>query len=238
MLPAAIPYCGAPPVPADLLARWNFDVLLILFLAMAFLLFRRLGARLVPLAASATVLLVLFVSPLCALSSALFSARVAHHVLLTAAAAPLLALALPRGGGGHLAAWTLGHAAIFWAWHAPAAYAFALDSDPAYWLMEGSLFVSAVGFWRAVRAAPVPSGVAALLATMMQMGLLGALLTFAGTPIYQWHFTATQVWGLSPLQDQQLSGLIMWVPGAGLYLLAALRLANGWFDERQRLAQA
>jgi putative membrane protein len=63
----------------------------------------------------------------------------------------------------------------------------------------------------------------------MQMGLLGAVLTFAGHPLFLWHLTTTQVWGLSPLRDQQLGGTLMWVPGIALFLFAALRsLSRLW----------
>lgn len=235
MQPSAIPYCGSPPVPAELLARWNFDPWLIAALAVAYVACRWLGARAAPLAAGFVVLVVLFTSPFCALGSALFSVRVGHHLILTALAAPLIALAFPRGGGS-VAGWTAGHAVIWWAWHTPGAYAFALGSDAGYWLMQTTLLVSAVGFWRAVHAAPAPVAVAGLLATMVQMGLLAALLTFAGVPIYAWHMITTQPWGLTPLEDQQLAGLIMWVPGAGAYLGAALWFAGGWLGEHKRPA--
>lgn len=231
----AIPYCGSSPLPAELAARWNLDPLLLGTLAAAFVLCRKLGAQPRILAAGFAVLLVIFVSPLCALGSALFSARIVHHLLLTGLAAPLIALAFPRGGGS-VATWTIAHAAIWWLWHTPFAYGFALASDAGYWIMQASLLASAIGFWRAVRTAPAPVAVAGLLATTVQMGLLGALLTFAGTPIYAWHLVTTQPWGLTPLEDQQLAGLIMWVPGAGVYLGAALWLAGGWLGERQRPA--
>jgi putative membrane protein len=229
------PYCGAAPLPADVLLRWNFDPLPIAVTAALFFFLRARGANLMPLLPAGTLALLLFVSPLCAMASALFSVRVIHHVVLTAAVAPLIALAMPRGGRG-LTAWTLAHTAIFWAWHAPAAYAFALSSDAAYWLMELSLLGSALGFWRAIRAAPPPAAIGALLVTMVQMGLLGALLTFAATPLYD--AVTTLAWGLTPVEDQQLAGLIMWVPGAGFYLFAALRLANAWLGDRQRLSAA
>lgn len=232
---AALPYCGGPPPPADLLARWNFDPSLIAGLAALFVIGRALGARTTPLAGGVAVLAVLFVSPLCALSSSLFAMRATHHVVLTSLAAPLLAAALPRGGG--TVGWTLAHAVVFWAWHAPPLYAFALANDAAYWLMQATLLGSAVGFWRAARAVPPPAGVAALLATMVQMGLLGALLTFSNRPLYVWHWTTTQAWGLTPLSDQQLAGLIMWVAGGAIYLAAALRLASGWLGPDRRLAR-
>jgi len=236
MEPDTLPYCGGAPLPAELLTRWNFDPVLIALLAAAFLLCRRAGGRVGPLVAGFAALAILFVSPLCALASALFSARTVHHVLLIALAAPLIAIALPRLGQGRrgaLAAWTLAHAAILWAWHAPAAYAFALASYGGYALMQLTLLGSAIGFWRAVIASPGPAAGTALLATMMQMGLLGALLTFAGTAIYRWHWITTQAWSLSPLEDQQLAGLVMWVPGAGAYLFAALYLAGCWLRDRE-----
>ena len=79
-----------------------------------------------------------FVSPLCALSSALFSARVLHHVILVAAVAPLLALAFPlrRMGSPPLAVLVATHAVILWLWHTPGPYAWGLASVPAYWLMQ------------------------------------------------------------------------------------------------------
>ena len=223
-----IPYCGSAPLPVDIWTRWNPDPLAIALVISLFLIGRALRAQPLPLAAGCAILLLLFVSPFCALSSALFSARAAHHILLTAIAAPLLAMALPAVRG-RPAAWACVHALIFWLWHAPVAYTFALASDGAYWLMELTLLASAIGLWRSVLAATAPIGVAVLLATMVQMGLLGALL---------WHWITTQPWGLSPVEDQQLAGLLMWIVGGAIYLVAALRLAGNWLTERQRMAIA
>lgn len=226
------PYCGVAPSPGELAGRWNLDPVLLAALALGVLLYlaacRRGGgrpSRLVGL--GGLVLVVAFVSPLCALASALFAARVGHHAVLVAVAAPLLAFGLgPPRRAPPLMAWTLGHAAAFWLWHAPGPYAWALSHDAAYWLMQATLLASAVGFWRAVRAAPPIAAAAGLLVTMMQMGLLGALITFAGQPLYAPHLAATWAWGLSPLADQQLAGLIMWAPMAAAYLVAALILVG------------
>lgn len=225
------PYCGAGPDPAELWSRWNADPALLAALGAAAVaagvLFRRDAAfRPLPAVGATVALLISFVSPLCALSSALFSARVAHHVLLVAVAAPLLVWAVPRSRllPGGAVAWTAAHVAALWAWHAPALYAAALAHDGVYWLMQGSLFGSALGFWSAVRRASVPVGAAALIAATVGMGLLGAVLTFAPEPIYAPHLLTTGPWGLTPLEDQQLGGLIMWAPAAGLYLAAALVL--------------
>jgi putative membrane protein len=186
--------------------------------------------------AAIALLVFLFVSPFCALTAALFSARVVHHLALTAVVAPLLAAAfsISRIPGG-LVLWTGIHAATFWLWHAPAAYEAALSDDAIYWLMQISLLLTALALWRGVRNAALPAGIAALLATMVQMGLLGALLTFSGTPLYAPHFIGPLAWGFTPLEDQQLAGLIMWVPGAGIYLAAAVALAARWFVHERSL---
>lgn len=223
-----LPYCG--PAPAGGEWRWNLDPVLIAVLAAAALAFAwraRGRARALGLTAVA-VLAVSFVSPLCALSSALFAARTVHHVLLVAVAAPLLAWALPARRTGPLALATAAQAVVFWVWHAPDAYAWALSHDAAYWLMQASLLGTAVWFWAGVRQASVPAAVAHLLIAMVAMGLLGALLTFTGQPLYAPHFASTAAWGLTPLEDQQTAGLIMWAPAAAVYLAAALLTLGRW----------
>lgn len=238
-----VPYCGAAPEPAEWLGRWNLDPVVLAALALVAMFgWRRLRGDVAALRlflGAMSLLAVLFVSPLCALTSALFSARAAHHVVLVAVAAPLLAWTVLPGRSrifAHPAVWTIGNAGIFWVWHVPALYSAALANDAVYWLMQLSLLGSAVGFWAAVRDARITTAIAALLATMVQMGLLGAILTFAGTAFYAPHFHTTQAWGFSPLEDQQLAGLIMWVPAAGLYLLAALLLAGRWLKAESRAA--
>jgi putative membrane protein len=57
----------------------------------------------------------------------------------------------------------------------------------------------------------------------VQMGLLGAMLAFAGRAIFPWHFGRTLVWGLTALEDQQLGGVFMWVPGVALFLWSGMR---------------
>jgi putative membrane protein len=86
--------------------------------------------------------------------------------------------------------------------------------------------------WRRVLSPREPAGatLGALLVTIVQMGMLGALLTFAGEPLFEHHFTTTLAFGLSPLEDQQLAGLIMWVPAAIPYVVAAIVLVMRFFD--------
>lgn len=223
-----IAYCGPAALPVDLWTRWNLDPLVIAAIAALALALARDRALSAPAGwAAVTLLLVVFVSPLCALSSALFSARVVHHVLLTSAIAPLLALAFPlrRLQSAPLAAFIGLHAIVFWIWHMPRPYQWGLSTVPAYWLMQASLLGSAWLLWRAVLAERPGPAVLALLATTAQMGFLGALIVFAQRPLFAVHIAGARAWGMTPLSDQQLAGILMWVPASLPWLGAALWLA-------------
>jgi len=226
-----IPYCGTAPLPADWLARWNLDPLLLLALAAAAISWwrwrqpgidDRSGAII-----SLGIVLVLFVSPFCALGSALFTARVVHHVVLATALAGALVSAtrlhlrrLPQS----LPVLTAVQVLTFWAWHAPPLYAAALAHDGVFWAMQLTITGTAALWWARLRQVSAAGAVTSLLATMMLMGVLGALITFAGRPLYAPHWLTTQAWGLSPLEDQQLAGILMWAPASAIYLLAAMAI--------------
>ncbi len=234
-----LPYCGAAPAPGDWMARWNFDPWLIgvMAVALAASWTVALSRRRTLVAAAFALMALLFVSPLCALTSALFSVRAGHHLLLVAAVAPLLAFSAPRRPAGPLAAAAAVHLGLFWIWHAPQAYDYALSHDAAFWLMQLSLLGSGLWFWSALRTVCAPAAVAALLAVMVGMGLLGALITFAGAPLYGPHLITTYAWGMTPLRDQQLAGLIMWAPGALAYLVAAMAILARWLGPSPTLAE-
>ena len=229
------PYCGFAPFPAELWARWNWDPLLLLSIAVALIISLRLPpASRKPAIAFTGVFAILYISPFCALGSALFAARSVHHLLLILIAAPLLAHAAARlPQRGSLASWTIIQALILWFWHAPPAYDFALSNSAAFWLMQLSILLSAAAFWHALARSQLPGRIIALFATMMQMSLLGALLTFAQSAIYRPHWLTTQAWGMSPLEDQQLAGILMWIPGGTIYLAAALFYAWHILAEQQ-----
>ncbi len=225
-----IAYCGPAAVPSDVWARWNTDPVVITALAiLALAIVRGRSAHARAGWGAITLMLFIFVSPLCALSSALFSARVLHHMLLVAGVAPLLARAFPqqRANPVPLPVLVAAHAVILWLWHAPGPYTWGLASVPAYWLMQLSLLGSAWLMWRAILAPSQPTGPAllALATTIGQMGLLGAIIVFAGEPLYVVHLTSTAAWGVSPIADQQFAGLLMWVPAMLPYLGVGLWLA-------------
>lgn len=223
-----ISYCGTPPLPGDLWLRWNLDPVLLVGVAVASICLWRTTAGAPSARRSGMiamgVLLAAFVSPLCALTNALFAGRTVHHLLLVLVAAPFLAAALRlerRAAASPLAA-LLAASAILWFWHWPTAYASALSNNGIYWAMQASLLGSAIWFWhRVLRPSVEPvSALLTILAAMAQMGLLGAILTFAPAPFYAMHLVTTAPFGFSPLEDQQLAGLIMWVPAMLPYFVA------------------
>lgn len=218
-------YCGTPPFPDDWMLRWNMDPVLLGGLAICTALaLRSAQPRLA--VGGIGVLALAFVSPLCAMSVALFSARAVHHVLIVAVAAPLIALAFPARRAGSLGLALLIATAILWVWHLPSLYDRALADSRVYWLMQASLLGSAVWLWRALFAAPPVSATLAAILAMTQMGMLGALLTFAPNPLYAAHIGTTLPWGIDQIADQQLAGLIMWVPGVIPYAVATALIAR------------
>ena len=234
-----IPYCGAAPGPEAWLARWNLDPVLgsVLALWAAVLWWRAAprggdaAARRRWLRCAWALAVLLYVSPLCALSSAFFTVRVVHHLGLVLAIAPLLCAGLApalRRMPAPLWTTTALASAVFWLWHAPAPYAAALSSDGMYAAMQLTLLGSALLFWLAVQRARAAAAMAAILLTTVLMGLLGALITFAGRPLYEPHAASTLAWGIAPLADQQLAGLVMWAPGSLAYLGAAVAIGWRW----------
>ena len=240
-----IPYCGEAPGPEVWLSRWNLDPVLGACLVLLALALWRPSAgrvstpsRLCSLRCAWGLTVVLYVSPLCALSSAFFTVRVIHHIALVLVMAPLLAFGLEvwlRRLPTPLWTATAIAAVTFWTWHAPAPYAAALSSVSIYALMQFTLLASATAFWVAVRRSGPVAAMGAILATTVSMGLLGALITFAGRPLYAPHFASALDWGVSPLQDQQLAGITMWAPGSIAYLAAVMWIGWRWLGaERAR----
>lgn len=244
MFESITPYCGSPPVPGLLAERWNLDPVLITGLVGSALAYA-IGAARAGLGRSERALFLVgwsivglaLVSPLCALSVALFSARVGQHMLIALVGAPLVVMGRPRvalraliGGRDlepmrHPGAVASGvvFALMLWLWHMPGPYAATFRSDAIYWLMHLTLFGSALALWSSLLAGGSESLASLLLGigTSIQMGLLGAILTFAGRTRFGDHVLTAPSWGYTPLQDQQLGGILMWIPGCGIFVAAA-----------------
>ncbi|KQT08988.1 cytochrome c oxidase assembly protein [Ramlibacter sp. Leaf400] len=137
-----------------------------------------------------------------------------------------------------IVAWCL-HATLLWAWHLPVLFSAALVHEGVHVLQHTSFLGSALFFWWTVLGHDPRVGrgtgmaVAALFTTMLHTGALGALLSLAQTPWYPPYLSTTAALGLDPVQDQQLGGLVMWVPSGLAYLVAALGLL-GRMLTRQR----
>lgn len=144
--------------------------------------------------------------------------------------------------------WTL-NLIVLWAWHLPALYEAALTNDAIHAVEHLCLLGAALLFWQTVCAAHgrrLARGMDVLyvVAAGVQMNILGALITFAGAVWYPSQEGADlAAWGLTPLADQQLAGLIMWVPSSAVYLAATATLFLAWLrteeaamQRRERLA--
>ena len=224
-----IPFCGAPPLPAELWTRWTLEPSLLISLALTYLVGWGITENRGRFAIAWGLVTLLFVSPLCAASIALFSARVGQHILLTLVAAPVLAASLPTLRWPPLPIAGL-FAALFWIWHAPGPYQATLDSDLAYWSMHVSLFAAATLLFATMRARPERALLAAAL-TGAQLTLYATLVTLSPVAWHDWHIATTLPYGLSALSDQQLAGALMWVAGGALFLTSIATLTLRFFRE-------
>jgi putative membrane protein len=124
---------------------------------------------------------------------------------------------------------------MLWLWHAPALFEAAVERHWLHTLEHACFFGTALLFWQAAldartrrRAGPA---LLAAFVTFMHSGLLGGLITMAPQPLYAAYAGRSTVWGLTALDDQQLAGLLMWVPLGLPYLavglLEAVASSNG-----------
>jgi cytochrome c oxidase assembly factor CtaG len=126
------------------------------------------------------------------------------------------------------------HALAVLVWHVPAFYQATLTSDLVHALQHISFVGSALLFWWALlgggarRRARYGAAVLCLFGTALYGSALGALLTFAERPWYPAYGSWPLVWGLTPLQDQQIGGLIMWIPAGLVHLPTALAFVALW----------
>lgn len=130
-----------------------------------------------------------------------------------------------------LVAWSI-HALAVCLWHLPAAFEATLTSELVHGAQHLSFFVSALLFWWSLQWARSPeaygAGVLYIFSTGIYTSILGALLTFSHTLWYPAYAETVQAWGLTAIEDQQIGGLIMWVPGGVVYLIGGLFLFSEW----------
>jgi putative membrane protein len=125
---------------------------------------------------------------------------------------------------------TVLQAAALWLWHAPALFEMALADDAWHITQHLSFLISALLFWSAMfHSDPAQGGralaVLCLFVTSVVSGALGALMAFAQSPWYpRYAAMGLTPFGLTPIEDQQLAGLLMWIPGGLVHAVAALIL--------------
>jgi putative membrane protein len=203
-------------------------------------------------------------SPLATWAEALFSVHMTQHELLTIVVAPLiisarpmtaLAWTVPRSSrigqqslrvvsdlfamfSAPLVAFTL-HATALWVWHLPALYERAIGNNWIHGLEHACFLMTACAFWAGLtqgRYGRLGYGVAFVyvFATAMHSGALGALFTVAPTPLYHLYQVRAAAHGIDPLTDQQLAGVLMWVPACAVLTVLALALFAAWLGELER----
>ena len=130
--------------------------------------------------------------------------------------------------------------AVLWFWHLPGPYGWALGSESVHAFEHVCFFLTSLMFWSLVleplgrRRMDYGSTLLFVATFGVQTGLLGALLTFAGRPLYAAHLSTTAAWGLTPLEDQQLAGLIMWIPASLIHLTTLGVLFVVWMHTAER----
>lgn len=129
------------------------------------------------------------------------------------------------------------YAFSFWIWHLPGLYQAALERVWVHELEHISFIVPALLFWWTVihplggrRRLGYGAGALYLFTTALHSSALGALLTFARRPLYPIYLSSVAAWNLTPLEDQQLAGVIMWVPAGIVYPVSALLLLGIWLQ--------
>jgi cytochrome c oxidase assembly factor CtaG len=256
MFPALLlAHADRPIEPHDLWTAWRFEPGIVIPLVLsAWLYVRGGGARKIWFWSGWGVLALALISPLHPLGEALFSAHMAQHEILMLIAAPLFVYARPlapmlralpsawRRPAGRWSkacsldpfhAWWV-HAVALWAWHAPVLFQLTLRSELAHTAQHLSFFVSALVFWEALFATR-GRGVAVvyIFTTAIHTSILGALLTFSQRLWYPAYASTVPAWGLTPLEDQQIGGLLMWVPAGVIYTGLALAVFAAWLRESE-----
>jgi putative membrane protein len=131
------------------------------------------------------------------------------------------------------------HAAVLWIWHIPFLFESALHNESLHVFQHLGFFLTAALFWWALIHGRYGRlgygiGVVYVFATAMHTQILGALLTFAGRVWYPTHAHRTAAAGVSAIDDQQLAGVVMWIPFGVVFVLVGLALFAAWLGEAER----
>jgi putative membrane protein len=133
-------------------------------------------------------------------------------------------------------AWLI-HGLAIWIWHLPALFESTLHSEAIHALQHACFLGSGLLFWWSIvhgqRRAALGMSIVYLFTTSVHTGVLGALMTFSRVPWYPAYGNRAALWGFTPMADQQLAGLIMWIPASLVYLVAALAIMGRWLRDSE-----
>jgi putative membrane protein len=133
------------------------------------------------------------------------------------------------------------HAAALWIWHLPVLFQATLKNDAVHALQHASFLGSALLFWWSLlhrqASQEQGSGILYVFTTAIHTSALGALLTFSSQLWYPVYANSALRFGLTPLEDQQLGGLIMWVPAGLVYIVVGLALLVRLLRNSEKRAQ-
>ncbi|MDE2901298.1 MAG: cytochrome c oxidase assembly protein [Chloroflexota bacterium] len=122
-----------------------------------------------------------------------------------------------------LTAW-LAFVFTVWIWHIPALYNEAVTNEALHFLQHVMFTSAAVFFWWSVidpvplkPRLPYPLRLLYLFLATLQSTVLAAIITLSEEVLYTYYVSVPRLWGLTPGEDQMIAGLIMWIPGAGIY---------------------
>jgi len=135
------------------------------------------------------------------------------------------------------------HAAALWIWHVPGLFQGALKNESVHAFQHACFFLTAALFWWALAQGRYGrggygAGLLFVFITGMHSGILGALITFGRRLWYPIYDGRARLAGLDPLRDQQLAGLLMWIPAGVVLLVLGLAMMAAWLGEAERRARA
>ncbi len=214
------------------------------------------GRRFAAFICGTVLLMIIFAPPVDEMVDSLFSIHMAQHMVLIVAVPILFTYArafrfvmmgVPREarrllyplrrrsrawlGWSTLPVATALFAVALWMWHVPGLYDLAIENTMVHLLEHVTLLGAGFLMWAAVmdpRHGFLPRSMS-IFGTAFQTGLLGALLVLTPEVLYRSHLDQTLV-SISPLQDQQLAGLIMWIPMGGVFLATLASLIIRMLD--------